>query len=119
MSNLFGTPRQRPASMLARAVTSGFPLHDRTRNGPAARRDDSPGEPVGDVCTQRVVHQQARRLRPPRRSIRVPLRGGRAIREPATASGGIAPQLSGNCRWGTRQVPRDLPNPVSLCPQHG
>jgi hypothetical protein len=47
----------------------------------------------------------------------MPLRRDRPILETSASGSGVASQLTRDRRRGTRKLPRDLANPVTLSPQ--
>ena len=86
--------------------------------GPAidlpARSGDLAGQPVLDVGPQSSIGRQFGRLGTSCRTIGMPLRRDRSILEASAARGGVASQLARDRRRGTRKLPRDLSNPLTL-----
>ena len=96
-------PRRRPFQQTVGPCTS--------------RRRDDAREPVLHILSERRVRRQLRDFRTLRRTVGVPLRGGRQIRERATARCGIAPYLARDGRRRTPKLPRTLADPMPASTQ--
>jgi hypothetical protein len=91
--DLLGTPRGRPAPVLAAAVPAAAPPYARTGQRPPVRRRDRACKPLLDVAPQRLVPGELRRLEAPRPSVRVPLGGDGPVLQIAAAGRRVAPQF--------------------------
>src|SRR3954464_10054667 len=112
--DLLRPPGHAPAPVLPSPVPPPLPGHGRPGHRGPARSDDGAGEPVLHVRPQRRVRGQLRPLRPTRRPLGVPLRGGRPVLQGAAPRGRVAAQFPRDRRGRPPEPPGDLPHPVAL-----
>ena len=86
---------------------TGLPVHER------ASHDDA-SQPFLDIGSLRRVARKLRLLWAASSALGVPLRWRRTILEAAASGGGVAPQLSGNCRCHPPEPASDLLHGVAL-----
>ena len=115
--DLLRTPRPAPAPVLATAVPPALPCDGRPAHRCTIRRSDHPGQPLLHILPQPPVHRQHGELRTPRRTVRMPLGGGRAVVERAAAGRRVAAQLTRDRRRGALKLARNLAHAVLLRPQ--
>jgi hypothetical protein len=117
VSDLFWAPRARPSSVLPWSVASSLPSYRGASDHLPARSGDLACQPVLDIVPQHSIDRQLSTLRTSCRTIGMPLRRDRPILEASASGGGVASQLTRDRGRGTRKLPRDLANPVTLSPQ--
>src|SRR6266498_3517166 len=100
LGDLLGTPRHRPAAVLAAPVAPSHPADVWARNGGAIRRSEHPGPPVLHVVPQGLVGGELGGLRTPGTPVDVPLRSRSPVVQPAAAGGRVAAQPPRDRRWG-------------------
>src|SRR5438034_3477788 len=106
--DLLRAPCFRPTPILPPSMPATDPAHRRPGNRRATRCRDDTGQPLLHVHAQRVVRDELGDLRPPRASIRVPLRSRRAVLEPAAPRRSVASQLARDRRRRSPQTAGDL-----------
>ena len=91
-----------------------LPGHYGAGNRNTARSHDDAGEPLFHIGAQGRVHGKLRQLGATGRSLGMPLGGRRAIFQPATAGGCVAPQLTGDRRRCPAEPASDLLHGIAL-----
>jgi hypothetical protein len=112
--NLLGAPGFRPPPILAQARPTVFPPDGATSSARAAWRRHDTGKSFLHINAQGRVERKLARLGAAGRSICVPLSGRRPISHSAAVGGGIAIELTGDCRASPPEATPNLPYRMTL-----
>src|SRR5207342_3420629 len=112
--DLFRAPGVCPPPVLPWSMPTALPGHGRAGNRSPARSDDDASQSFLHIGLQCRVERKLRLLWAASSSLGVPLRCRRAIFEAAASGGGVAPQLSGDCRCHPPEPASDLLHGVAL-----
>ena len=112
LGNLLRAPRRSPPPVLPSPMPATLPGHGRAGHRGPARSDNDAGKPILHVPPQRRIHRKLRRLRPARRALSVPLRGGRPVIQPQTlrVSARLPPRVAALRRSSRETVDPDRPS---------